>query len=132
MLEVDGLHAHWERGVASDYEGELGHHGERAVADYLPEHLRTQLFDTSGMGVGNDIDRETSANNTGHKQATHLRTTAVNDIDVVYTVRELDPEFFRKNLVEHFDIMYKRNQIVWPSRTGLPPPASVSVPSSIM
>jgi len=35
-------------------------------------------------------------------------------------VRDLNQDFFRKRLVEHFDILFEQHKIVWPSRVRIP------------
>ena len=41
-------------------------------------------------------------------------------------VRELTLPAFRAKLITHFDIAYKRNEIVWPKRTGRPQPVAIA------
>ena len=61
LLAVDGLDEHWESGVRSDWEGDLGfnshndllwHQSPFAIQKMHREH------DTSGMGRGDDADNE--------------------------------------------------------------------------
>jgi hypothetical protein len=42
--------------------------------------------------------------------------------DGIQVVRNLKLNYFRSKLVTHFDIAYKRGEVVWPKRTGRPVP----------
>jgi hypothetical protein len=37
-------------------------------------------------------------------------------------VRKLHRDYFRRKLVEHFDILWRQNKIQWPKRHGCPCP----------
>ena len=41
--------------------------------------------------------------------------------ELIRTVRLLSLPFFRSRLVEHFNIAWRRNEVVWPSRRGMAP-----------
>jgi DDE superfamily endonuclease len=41
LLEVDGLHKQWARGVSSDYEREMGHHD---TVEIERKNLRPEIF----------------------------------------------------------------------------------------
>jgi hypothetical protein len=50
------LDKEWEHSVSSDWEGSLGQHSEADAFRYLEENNEDlTIFDTSGMGVGNDV-----------------------------------------------------------------------------
>ena len=130
LLEEDGLHEQWENGVRSDWEGELGEHDEEDVhADMLLpnaiQNLRTPAelrgYDLSGISFGNDVDLDIA-------RGAMVAVGGINSDDAVAAqdgvriVRKLSQTFFRQKLVEHFDILWRRNDLVWPQRTGLPTP----------
>ena len=105
LLEVDGLDVGWE--------GEDGLHDLEDVPLSIqrlhsPDECRN--FDRSGMGRGR---RPTPLNN---EQQEELQNDPAAMTAVVRIVRKLPFDFFRACLVEHFDILYQQNKIVWPSR----------------
>ena len=53
---------------------------------------------------------------------THAGVTFCPGDERVRAVRDLDFEYFRGRLVEHFDILYGKGLIVWPARHGTPAP----------
>jgi hypothetical protein len=76
LLESDGLDENWESGVPSDWAGELGEHSPEDVRLHVPlpaaieqlnlsdEALEAQLgrdSDSSGMGIGSDVIRDSLA-----------------------------------------------------------------------
>jgi hypothetical protein len=42
------------------------------------------------------------------------------------SVLGLSHNYFKTNLVNHFDILFRQRKIVWPSRTGLPAPSTMT------
>ena len=138
LLEEDGLDKEWENGVPSDWEGNLGLHCESDVFRYLPvgenddndQNMALRRFDTSGLGVGNDVNRDDSASSDpsdGDGSALEIGASEQRGIRVVC---KLSLQFFRSKLVEHFDIIFKQNRIKWPSRNGLATPGEVTTPPS--
>lgn len=113
LLEIDGLDGDWE--------GQIGLHDTRDVMQHLPFAVQRlhdgwdpRTFDASGLGPGDDrINRELSmeANNN-----TDDDDTGRADVKIV---RHLTLNNFRGRLIEHFDIMFKRNQLVWPQRMSI-------------
>jgi hypothetical protein len=80
------------------------------------------------MGVGNDVtikEVEIPYPKIGHKVQGHASSSL--DIRVVCN---LDLDFFRLQLVEHFDILYNQIKIVWLSQTGISGPKPVEVPAN--
>ena len=107
FLDDDGLNKQWENGAPSDWEGILGTHDNDETTD--------TIYDASGMGHGNDIiydydydDNESIDDNTGNNN---------NDLDSKL-VHQMNCFEFRKKLINHFDILFQKNEIKWPSRNG--------------
>ena len=115
LLEIDGLDGEWD--------GSIGLHDARDVVRHLPfalQRLREgcdlRLFDTSGLGPGDDrinqqVTMEVINNNDANASA-----LPAND----RTVRYLSLNNFRSKLIDHFDILFKRNRLVWPQRLPAP------------
>jgi hypothetical protein len=133
LLNVDGLNVRWNSGVPSDWEGELGQHDHRDVLRHaVPNAIRNlqspaelRRYDGSGLGVGvtygNDVDDEILMRNATNAvyELGEIDTDGMDtpqDTGGVRIVRKLSQEYFRKRLVEHFDICWRRNDIVWPRR----------------
>ena len=124
LLEVDGLEEGWEEGIPSSYQGEMGLHDvglsetNLAVSRlFTPDQFMT--FDASGMGPGNDVHDGCVVNEQVQELAfTHGGKTFAVGCEDERVVRELDFEYFRSRLVEHFDILFWQGKVVWPKRTG--------------
>ena len=115
LLEADGLSSEWERGVASDYELNLGLlRGEDL--EHLPPHLRHRTFDIAHMGRGDDCLECTGDLGVPETIRTSPPTSGSTATRIV---KDIPLEFFRDRLVEHFDILFREHHIKWPSRTGL-------------
>lgn len=126
LLEEDELDEAW---AASVYLGESGYHDQADVINYLNVSTLAQLdvaqrLDTSGMGVGTDVVE-------GHTTTSNL-TEAIPEEEtdvttgVAVKVHKMDLATFKSKLIHHFNIMWKRGQLEWPSRNGTnPPPAQI-------
>jgi hypothetical protein len=141
-FKTDGLNERWESGVPSDWEGEMGEHDdEYIVCQYaLPNaisNLRTPAevrgYDISGMGTHSPYAENGADDEIGnHNNSDDMETedTGANDMETddtgavraVRVVRNLSQEYFRKRLVQHFDICWRRNDLVWPQRTRVTEP----------
>ena len=129
LLEVDGLDAQWE----NDWEGELGMHSADDDALLLASRQPSQQpfamqrlnsvqirnYDTSGSGPGPGQVSQYA------RDQAEPDPKANTDIDDTLdrgtrVVRQLSQAFFTSKLVEHFDIMWLRNKIVWPCRLNTP------------
>lgn len=116
LLDIDGLSEEWKEGVPviSDWEGPLADMDYEGVAQENYAHTIARLsanldprnYDSSGMGPGQDVVNEGCINDDEYIPDGLIRT-----VDV-----EMSLPYFRKRLVEHFDILWKRNEIRWPTR----------------
>ena len=122
LLEVDGLDENWEKGVLSEWEGDLGRHGAKDTASRVPAILhrmgnaacnipRGDAFDLSGQGPRPDY--------TGAYMDPRVPEDAGGGTGEVRQVRNMSMRAFRAKLIEHFDIQWRRNAVRWPSRTGV-------------
>jgi Plant transposon protein len=122
FLEDDGLSETWKTGTDSDWQGELGHHSIQDTTD--------TMSDMSGMGFGNnrldeDDDNDNNEGNDGNtnNMTTYFNNTydsdESNDIVTHTTVHLMRHSDFRQKLIDHFDILFEREQIRWPTRNGL-------------
>jgi hypothetical protein len=108
------------------------------VLRYLPvgenddndQNMALRRFDTSGMGVENDVNRDDSASSDPSDGDGSTLEIDASEQRRIRAVRKLSIQFFRSKLVEHFDILFKQNQIKWPSRNGLTTPGVVTAPPS--
>jgi len=142
LLEIDGLDENWNNGVASDWQGELGEHAEGDVRRHAPFaiqrlHYPAEIrgFDASGSGYGLDVnggdvaaESDNESDSEGDSDGS-LRTMVLAgdgepsvDGDGARIVRHLSLDYFRSRLIEHFDILFERHQIQWPSRRGVAAP----------
>ena len=77
-----------------------------------------QRLDLSSMGFGNDRIADDNDNNEIDDYDDITAATGINSIDKngINVVRNLSLDTFRKKLIIHFDIMYKKKEIVWPKQ----------------
>jgi hypothetical protein len=73
-------------------------------------------FDLACMGQGNDRD-ETAGDDLPEGRTVH-RGVAELDETGARVVRHLSLDCFRGKLVKHFDILFQRKELQWPSRNG--------------
>jgi hypothetical protein len=125
LLEVDGLDENWTQGVPSEWEGELGQFdtAEEVNTHALPFAIQRlhgtqplRQFDLARMGQGNDRD-ETAGDDLPEGRTVH-RGVAELDETGARVVRHLSLDCFRGKLVKHFDILFQRKELQWPSRNG--------------
>jgi len=75
-------------------------------------YVNPALMDLSGMGHGNDVENGVMPSNG------QVLEGVMNDDDppeTVRVVRNLSLNYFRRKLIEHFDILFQRKELVWPS-----------------
>ena len=128
LLDIDGFSGEWKNGIpVSEWLGELGEHDDDVpihdtsipnAIKRLTTNLNFRNYDTSGMGVGEDVLHDTTRHDTASDESDdecdQLENKQSKNGDRV--VRLLSLNFFRRKLVEHFDILFNHNQIQWPSR----------------
>ena len=77
-------------------------------------------FDTTSIGVKLDSLGEKDEPEIIHESDSDSEHTNDNPDNAECTpVRLLPFEVFRKRLVEHFDILFQKGKLQWPSRTGI-------------
>lgn len=132
LLDIDGLTGEWRDGVpVSDWEGNMGQHDDDyPLNDTVPNavtRLHTSLnfrnYDTSGMGPGSDImgtiRNQDDMDDVLDEYCDNDDEDMPINVDAGITVRivrQLPLKYFRRKLVEHFDIMFHHNQIRWTIR----------------
>ena len=79
-------------------------------------NLNYRMYDTSGMGVGDDELEETLNNVDNECSDFDEDSTCEVNAAGERTVRLLSLNYFRKKLVEHFDILISGNRVQWPAR----------------
>ncbi len=118
LLEIDGLNADWG-GVSipvSDWEGNLGDCEMEGIDAQIPwslyflsQRLDPRTLDLSGMGPGIDVCEQ------------QLEPDELNDanpagVNGVKSVNNMSLKVFRRKLVNHFNILFAHNEIMWPVR----------------
>ncbi len=94
----------------SNWTGPLGDLDFEGVREEVPNaiaRLSTNLdprnYDLSGVGPGEDV---TGDDTVPYEHSRQLLTTSVSNLTLTQ---------FRSRLVEHFDLSFHRNDLVWPS-----------------
>lgn len=123
LLEVDGLDEMWDEGVARMWEGALGRHDVHDVEEHLPEAVTRLMspaamraYDVSGMGFGEGVPIQDDLPTFDERHLTrHERQYEQEGELSVQTVKDLRLSYFCSKLIQHFDIAFQRNEIVWPA-----------------
>jgi hypothetical protein len=133
LLEVDGLDQPVDGVLASCWEGEWGELGESTVEERASQEAISAIhrlnnptqelrYDWSGMGAGNDVQPIAVAPVSRNSHAAlHARLQA-NATSSPRVVKDLPLDYFRDRLIEHFDIKWRQNKVVWPVRNKVPTP----------
>ncbi len=129
LLEVDGLDKGWEEVVASMWEGNLGLHDASDVQDHLPVPLQRMLSPTGlrRYDATSDFDRTADhVNNTlildeqsyrNHQLTRRERQYEREEgVTTVRVVKNLSLPYFRKKLIEHFNIAFSKSEVQWPGK----------------
>lgn len=122
LLEEDGLDSQWD---ASKYLYEEGGHDQQDVYDFLSARNHRDIlqgmyhWDKSGMGAGNE-DGDVPLDAVAEEEEDEMDVE-----DSAIPVRKMRLADFKARLIEHFDILWHRQAIRWPSRTGSAPPPQV-------
>jgi hypothetical protein len=127
LLDIDGMNEIWVGGVCtvvSDREGKLVCFDWEGVQVEIPNALAHLLanqnarkYDSSGVGPGDDIIGETRTLLTREFDDDNICTNQISlGEDRVRSVQNLSLAVFRQLLVNHFDILFSQNKIVWPKR----------------
>jgi hypothetical protein len=122
LLEVDGLDGEWDGAIGQLEVGDVIRHVpfamQRLALGYDPRE-----YDESGLGPGedrDDVEVVMATDNAevpvaeaelGHNE-NNEETESENGARVV---RHLSLKYFRYKLIEHFDILFKRQVLVWPA-----------------
>jgi hypothetical protein len=143
LLEVDGLDVQWRNGVASDWEGELGDNesdGFSAMAPFAIRRLQCPEIASFGSRAHeqacqvprplfqseiHNMNRQRDNNNLPSRNAAgeddmsegsdgvHDEVVALPHSDGSIVINTLSCTDFRRQLVVHFDILFRQNWIVW-------------------
>ena len=106
----------WCTSANQCWEGELGNLEPEDLPLALwralsPSEIRA--YDTSALGL--DRSSEGQDEEVVEDGAEHGSEDGAEGVRVV---RKLSLKYFRSKLVEHFDILWSRNQVVWPRSRG--------------
>ena len=110
--------------MPSTWEGELGDfEAAPSAIQTLNSPAEFRNFDLSGMGAGNDCDENSSLTCEADDTVPAVSAVTETSRDEPISVIGLSQKHFKTKLVNHFDILFRQNKIVWPSWTGLPVPS---------
>ena len=122
LLDIDGLSKEWGGGVCmSDWEGTLGDLDFDGIDEAIPNalarlslNLDPRNYDSSGMGPGPDVVGEIYHppldDGDDNNEPENVQSSCVRNL------RHTSLSVFCRRLVEHFQIMFSRNEVVWPKK----------------
>ena len=115
-----------EDGLDESWLGDDGKHDSRDIGIILKNldtnTLEMENYDSSGMGPGKDRCDDGCNNNLNEEKEEEpddQNNIIEYDKDGAIIVHKLRLTYFRKKLIEHYDILYRKKKIIWPSRNGL-------------
>ena len=119
------------QGVPSPWEGELGEFDAEDL-ELIPEHIRNrlELYNLSSDDIAEQDHDNSSDEHDDEEYNTNMALLQTVEEPMlpatsggpVRIVRKLTHDQFRSRLVDHFDILFKKNEIKWPRRFGSRPP----------
>jgi Plant transposon protein len=115
FLEDDGLSHNWENGARSEWEEDLDirdddddyldvSDDEEEENNQIGEGIVVQVDDTVDDTV---LDEEHALDNIAHITGDEIMVNSCSN------------KYLRDKLIGHFDILFERNMVKWPTRTGL-------------
>jgi hypothetical protein len=128
-LDYDGLNKKWESNeLTSDWESKLGEFEDSnfvekySFADAIHRHKNPEewrAYDSSRFGLNpGEVINILNSRDEGNY---HPESGDNNGTGLIF-VKDLSQSYFRDCLVEHFDILYQRGQLIWPQRNGTKQP----------
>jgi hypothetical protein len=125
LLEHDGLNKKWDSGkLSSDWDSHLGEfENANFVEKYSPPDAIARLqkpeewhaYDSSRFGLDRDEIKELS---NSYEKDIGCNELIESDNEKPICVRNLSQSYFRDRLIEHFDILYERGDLIWPKRNS--------------
>ena len=118
-MEIDGLYEEWsEISIlgSSDWEGELEDCDFEGINVSVPwslarlsQRLDPKTLDLSGMGPGIDVCEQ-------HMEPDPEDDTNPVGVNGLKSVKDMSLKVFQRKLVNHFKILFERNEIKWQMR----------------
>ena len=108
LLEKDGLHKNWNKGVRSNWE-----HSHSRDTKKITPYAISRLNYPNTTNTKDTVNDSTTTDSFGTHISTQCKNYTVNNKRIV---AKMPLALFCRCLVNHFDIRFKQNDIVWPSR----------------
>ena len=112
----------WKHGVKSCWETEpddprdIPFAIKRLRAPGKKREIQMQLRDLSGMGHGTDVERSSTDEVEEERLVENEEQLNAIKENGKIPIRSLSLEYFRKKLITHFNIAYKKKEVQWPRR----------------
>ena len=99
LFEKDGLAESWEKGQSPDQDGFESISMPFALRKLLDIDL-AQRYDTSGNGIGNDVDIDFD------DAPSIVHNPQIQNDDLSYNINDMSLNQFREKLIRHFNILF--------------------------
>ena len=112
LLDIDGLDKNWEEGIPSDWEVINKNCKKRKIFNMETPFAITKLnrkFES--IAYSSEVDKNKNI---------YPDDFEIYSKDGYRVVSDMPLDLFQNRLIEHFDIRFKDNDIVWPKRTKKP------------
>lgn len=119
LLHVDGLSERWMEGHKSDWEGEMGRNDAGEMHKWGPvalQRIQSEQFLQSFGSREHELSVQQVRIDDENISGELDRGTSNSTTDGSIAVNSLSYEEFQHRLIQHFDIKFDRQEIVWPSR----------------
>jgi len=125
LLEVDGLDGEWEGAIGQLEAEDVIWHVPFAMK-HLALGYDPREYDESGLDPGEDRDGhevvmpmvygdDRPVTDAESESESESESELVSEENGVQVVRHLSLKYFRCKLIEHFDILFKHHELVWPT-----------------
>ena len=129
LLDVDGLSCKWNDGIASAYEKDDGQLQDddipsairRLVDPAGNEGHRLRMFDSSRFGLRDADSRGDDDQDNEEIENVDLNRSELLKLPLVRSgasVSSINFHKFRAMLIDHFNIVFHKNELKWPRRYG--------------
>jgi len=119
LLKIDGYNYLWDGELGLFEENKVEENVSSAVLRHLHTPAARHAYNTSGMGRGKDVDQNKNddADNDDNDDDGSRSAVAPFQADQVCNCHKIPLPLFHNHLIEHFDILFQQNKLVWPRCT---------------
>ena len=120
LLEVDGLDKNWENGVRSDWEKLHKNFMQNGNQQNIETPFAITRLNRHFASEEDSSEEEVEEEQAGDATTNLSMRLDKYAIDGARIVSKIPLSLFKEALVQHFNIRFQKNDIIWPKRINLP------------